>query len=183
MLQDPWRIRTALRRTRPQPSATWSSVCGPPNAGKTHLTRAFANETQTFEPISADQVIRDLQDRIKGSNELFAVLLNIVEGRAASTNLLVDAPLPQAYVETARARFGRRAMFVLLRLDQQEWRRRERTRGDRPPIGWDDELLATVLAQAGDDSAYDLVIDSTQHSPAASARLVRATVQERWGIE
>lgn len=91
--------------------------------------------------------------------------------------------VPQAYVETARPRFGRSAMFVLLLLDQQEWQRRERTRGDRPPIGWDDELSAMVLARAGDDSAYDLVIDTTQHSPAASARLVRAAVQERWRIE
>jgi chloramphenicol 3-O-phosphotransferase len=73
-------------------------------------------------------------------------------------------------------------MFVLLSVDEEEWVRRERTRGDRPQIRWPRGVTTRdVLAAAGDSSSYDLVIDTARLRPQEIADLIRDAAEARWG--
>ena len=160
-------------------------VTGPPSAGKTIVTKEVTKELSAFASISGDEVIRNLlppEERISRRKEAFAAILDRVEAELAVRNIVVDASLPESHVEQVRARFGSESLFVLLRVDEEEWRRREHARRDRKPIDWNAQLLATVFSAAGADESYDLVIDTTETSPEAAAMLIKAAVLERWGL-
>lgn len=91
----------------------------------------------------------------------------------ASNSVLVDMTLSATYVTEARARFGAEAIFVSIRVDEDERRQREFVRKDRSPVAWNHRLTGLQ----GPEDLYDLVLDSSTMTPEECAAAVIGTAE------
>jgi hypothetical protein len=105
-------------------------LTGVPSSGKTTLAKRLEAELPGFLALLGDKTIRRMSAETGDSAYgLFVQLLDLVESRLASTNLIVDMSLPGSYVTEARSRFGRAALFVALRLTEADRSARDAVRG------------------------------------------------------
>ena len=157
------------------------AVTGVPSSGKSTVSRALESRSATFSYFDGDQFIRDhpppLPLTAAGIAQTFASTLDALAERMASANVILDVTLPAAYVKRTKERFGASVMLVSLRVDEDEWRRRENQRPDRPPLeGWGTETSALQ----GPEELYDLAIDTTHKVTEAIVEEVLSEAQQFW---
>jgi chloramphenicol 3-O-phosphotransferase len=75
-------------------------------------------------------------------------MLDEVRERMESSNVVLDASLPAAYVDRIRERFGSSVLLVGFRINEEEWRRRDTSRHDRGALEfWNAQLTALQGAE------------------------------------
>lgn len=155
-------------------------VTGVPSSGKSIVSKEIRARSSSIKMLSGDELIRSNfrpEERIVRATEALALLLDETERLLEASNLVVEISLPASHVRTARARFGGRSMFVILRVSEDERRRRERKRSDRVPISW---WTPAMTELGGPDGLYDLVVDSGTSSPGERADEVIGAMRRRW---
>lgn len=148
-------------------------INGVQSAGKSTLAKGIAKRASTFRVVSGDELIRKVpaDRRESQANALFTQLLDEIDSQRRSSNLIVDAALDEQQVREAQERFAGNAIFILVRVNEADRARRERSRHDR--------RLAYEFRQewheiAGPDELYDLVLDSSALNPAQCvSRVIR----------
>jgi chloramphenicol 3-O-phosphotransferase len=133
-------------------------ITGVPSSGKTSLAIELHARLDGYDLVVGDEVVRSLARAWSTTNaiSLRDGLLNALDERLSSTDLIVDQALPATYVRHARSRFGSSARFVLLRLCERERERREDHRIDREARPWSSAMTALT----GANDLYDLVLDT-----------------------
>lgn len=150
---------------------------GVPSSGKTTLAEELERRTSSFDGLSGDQAIREMNAETKDTaHGLFIRLLDLIEARMDSTNLIVDMSMPATYSAETQRRFGRTGLFVALRLDERDRVARDTARLDRAPVEWS-PMLTELL---GPDELYDLVIDTSEKTSSECAEVVLVKAAEYW---
>ena len=162
------------------------AVTGIPSSGKSTVSRELIARTSTFRYFDGDAFIRaapwTANDLLPENLPAFARrtldrMMDEVEERMKSSNTLLDVTLPPDYVERSRERFARDALFVGLRIDEEEWRRRDSSRPDRPALqSWSGQLSALQ----GPEDLFDLVLDTTVMPPPKCAEAILVRAREAW---
>jgi chloramphenicol 3-O-phosphotransferase len=155
-------------------------INGIPSAGKSSVAAEINRRTSTLRVLTGDDIIRQIpfQQRVAQANRLFALTLKTIEEWMESSNVMVDGAWTQQQVEQAQGRFGTKGLYVILRIDEAERRRRESIRSDRRLAHrWD----PAWLDMPGPDDTYDVVVDSKVMSVAESADTILRECTERWG--
>jgi gluconate kinase len=158
-------------------------LTGIPSSGKTTVTREVRRRTSTFRVIDGDREVRrmcpDPTRRLDEAQSLFQRLLGKIDEQSASHNVIVDMTLPESYVVAARERFGE-ALFVSLRVTEDDRQRREVGRRDRSPVMWD----AQKTALQGPKDLYDLVVGASRMEPRECALAILSKAARHWdGIQ
>lgn len=153
-------------------------INGIQSAGKTSVASEIRSLTVTFRVLTGDDVVREFpeEQRVRRWKEIFERLLARTEKWLENSNVIVDAALSAAQVEDARQRFGGSGLYVVLRIDEPERKRRESLRTDRKLPIWD----PAWHSMPGPDDLYDHVIDSSRSSSTEAAENILAEAMERW---
>jgi chloramphenicol 3-O-phosphotransferase len=118
------------------------------------------------------------EQRVAHADRLFALTLDMVQGWLERSNVIVDGAWTERQVNEAQERFGDAGLYVILRIDESERRRRESLRTDRR-LGypWD----PSWHDMPGPDEVYDLVIDSKLKNVSECARIILERAKQHWG--
>ena len=152
---------------------------GVPSSGKTSTAREIKRRVDELEVIHGDDLIKKWGRRREFSpavaRAMFERLLDVIDAASSDKDVIVDASIPEGYLAEARTRFPN-AVFVSLRVSERERRSRERKRSRRN-LTWNPEIAAS---QANEGS-FDLVIDTTESSPAECAEKILAYLDQEAG--
>jgi chloramphenicol 3-O-phosphotransferase len=143
---------------------------GVPSSGKTSVARELAKRVSELRIVDGDAEIRRLgkrRARPLGPLQMFERLLEVVEKARQADDVVVDVPLPGSYVLKARQRFPD-ALFVSLRITEDERVAREKVRKRKRPLVWNQEIADAQ----GSEDLFDLVIDATDKTPAQLAEVI-----------
>lgn len=143
---------------------------GVPSSGKTSVARELAKRVSELRVVDGDAEIRRLgkrKARPLSPSQMFEKLLDLVEKARQTEDVVVDIPLPGSYVSKARERFPD-ALFVSLRITENERVAREKVRKRKRPLVWNQEI---ANAQGSED-LFDLVIDATVNTPMECAQAI-----------
>jgi chloramphenicol 3-O-phosphotransferase len=155
-------------------------INGIPSSGKSTVAAKIKRRTTTFRMLTGDEVIRQVPfaQRVALADRLFALTLDTIERRLESTTLVVDGAWTEQQVREARDRFGDMGLYVILRIDEAERRRRESIRKDRRLAYWD----PAWHDKPGSDDPYDIVIDSEANKPDECAKFILNKAREHWQL-
>ncbi len=152
---------------------------GIPSAGKSSVAAKIRSRTSTFRVLTGDDVIRQVpfQQRAGQADKLFVMVLTSIERWLGSSNVIVDGAWTERKVSEARERFGHMGLYVVLRIDESERKRREALRKDRQlghrwKPAWHD--------MPGPDDIYDVVIDSKATNVSKCATTILTAAGEHW---
>lgn len=150
---------------------------GIPSSGKSSAAAQIEARTSTFRVFTGDDVIKRFspQQAIQNWRGIFAMTLDEVEELMKSCNLVIDGAWSEGQVIDAQERFSA-GLFVVLRIDEVERRRREGIRRDRQVRHWD----PAWMDMPGPDTIYDLAIDARTKAPSDCADLILAEAIMRW---
>jgi cytidylate kinase len=160
-------------------------VTGIPSSGKTTVSREIARRS-SFRYFDGDGFLKahpptpvDLQPANLPSytRRTLERMLNEIEDRLESDNVVLDMILPASYVERIRGRFGDQALFASLTVDAVEQERREVRRGE---AGSQRKWAASRADLAGPNALYDLVVDTTRTSAGTCAEQILSAARDRW---
>lgn len=155
-------------------------INGIPSAGKSSVAQEIARRTSTFRVLTGDEVIRQVpyEQRVASAHRLFALTLDMVGRWLARSNVIVDGAWTERQVMEAQGRFGNAGLYVILRIDETERRRRESMRKDRRlGYAWD----PSWHDMPGPDEVYDLAIDSKLKNVSECARIILERTKQHWG--
>ena len=155
------------------------AITGIPSVGKSTVSGEVRRHSSTFRLFDGDQFIRNTPGSLQPTNALktLSLMLDEVERWLMSSNVILDVTLPASFVERTRERFGSSVMFVSLRVEEDEWHRRDSHRTDRGRLRqWD----ASLTALQGPEDLYDLVIDTTHLTPHGCAERILSKAQDFW---
>ncbi len=152
---------------------------GIPSSGKSTVAAEIRRRTPSFRLLTGDDVIRQVPEaqRLAQVDRIFALTLDMIDTWLQSSNVIVDGAWTQKQVADAQARFGDRGLYVVLRIDEAERKRRESLRRDRVLPWWD----PSWHAMPGPDDLYDLVVDAKVTSASNSAERILEKAKEAWG--
>jgi chloramphenicol 3-O-phosphotransferase len=154
-------------------------INGIPSAGKSSVAAEIKRESSTFRVLTGDDVIRQVpyEQRAARAHRLFSLTLNTLERWLGPSNVVVDGAWTERQVIEAQERFGDMGLYVILRIDESERRRRESVRKDRR-LGskWDPSWHDVP----GPDDLYDLVIDSKLRDVSECANIILTKAKQHW---
>lgn len=154
---------------------------GIPGAGKSAVAREVKRQRRSFLVVAGDEIVRQVpyEQRVRKADLIWFRLLDEVEIHLQGSNVLVDSALRADQVLEARDRFGGRAMFVILRINEETRARRQAERDRRGnPLGhlWQPEFAS----MPGGDELYDLVLDAGALTLVQCARQILDLEDQRW---
>lgn len=152
-------------------------VNGIQSSGKSSTVAELVRRESAFQIVEGDEIIRrvpTVRERLRRYEQLFLRTLDVIEERLVAGDMIFDGAWSGRQIQTAQDRFD--GLFVILRIDEQERRRREAKRRDRQLVHWQPDFHE----MPGPDDLYDLVIDANSASPAECADRVLAEAHERW---
>lgn len=164
-------------------------INGVPAAGKSTVAAKLRGRMRRPRTVRTDdQVIavrnsyraRSMDvDSLTLSAESWDRVLQLTQEAFRKGNVLVEGAITERQVRDAKASFGDRAVFVVLRITEEtrQRRQRDRDREGRP--------LATALGEnahsrTGPDEIYDLVIDTETTSAKGCAQEILTFASQRW---
>lgn len=118
-------------------------INGIPSSGKSTVAAKIKRRTSSFRVITGDELIPQVpfEQRVAQVEHLFAMTFDTIERRLKSTNLIVDGAWTERQVVEAQDQFGDKGLYIVLRIDESERRRRESLRKDRRLAYWDTAWL------------------------------------------
>lgn len=143
------------------------------------MSREVGRRSSTFRHFDGDEFIRTTPGGLQLTNALntVALMLDEVARGMTQSNVVLDVALPASFVERTRERFGSSVMLVSLRVEKEQWQRRDARRTDRGRLqGWNSSLTALQ----GSEALYDLVVDTTHMRPDACAKAIVSKAKTFW---